>query len=122
MVDKNKDEDQECACGCKDGEECECGEQGWPVLELEDENGETVEFVKLDELDFEGRHFVIVAPLSEVQALDESEDGPYEIDLSIEIFEDDGDTLTFLEDEDLAKRLMRHLDKLSKEHDGDDED
>ncbi len=32
------------------------------VVELEDENGEKEEFAILDELDFERRHFCIMAP------------------------------------------------------------
>lgn len=80
------------------------------VVELEDENGEKEEFAILEEVDFEDRHFCILAPLSEVQAQSEGtlseEEG-----LSLEIFEvKEGDMFTPLDDEGLAQRLMTHLD------------
>lgn len=84
------------------------------VVELEDENGEKEEFAILEEVDFEGRHFAIMAPLAEVQAYsdsgstDDSED-----QLTIEIFEVKDDDFTILEDEEFAKKLMAHLDELS---------
>ena len=77
------------------------------VVELEDENGEKEEFAILEELDFENRHFCVLAPLAEVQAQDEnSEEG-----LSLEIFEVKDEMFSPLEDEDLAERLMKHLDE-----------
>jgi hypothetical protein len=92
------------------------------VVELEDENGEKEEFAILEEVDFEGRHFCVLAPLQEVQAQSEGklseEDG-----LSLEIFEVKDDMFTPLEDEELAERLMTHLDemaaKLAEEEDKD---
>lgn len=78
------------------------------VVELEDENGEKEEFAILEELDFESRHFCILAPLSEVQAQSE---GGEDVDLSIEIFEVKDEMFSPLEDEDLATRLMKHLDE-----------
>ena len=84
------------------------------VVELEDENGEKEEFAILDELDFEGRHFCIMAPLAEVQAFTEGEDGQEDANLSIEIFEVKDDDFSILEDEDMAKRLLAHLDELSE--------
>lgn len=84
------------------------------VVELEDENGEKEEFAILDELDFEGRHFCIMAPLAEVQAFTEGEETQDEPNLSIEIFEVKGDDFSVLEDEELAKRLLAHLDELSE--------
>ena len=122
MVDENKGakcEDPECVCGCNEGGECDCVEEELEIYELEDENGDVAEFVILDELDFENRHFVIMAPLSEVEAMEDAEDDEAEIDLSIEIFEADGDSLSILEDEQLAIRLMQHLDKISQELDED---
>jgi hypothetical protein len=91
------------------------------VVELEDENGEKEEFAILEELDFESRHFCILAPLSEVQAQAEGTLGEDE-GLSLEIFEvKDGDMFVPLDDEALAQRLMSHLDaqaaKLQDEQD-----
>lgn len=84
------------------------------VVELEDENGEKEEFAILEEVDFEGRHFAIMAPLAEVQAYTENESGEESEDqLTIEIFEVKGDDFTILEDEDFAQRLMTHLDEVS---------
>jgi len=83
------------------------------IVELEDENGEKEEFAILDEVDFEGRHFCILAPLAEVQAYSEGGSEDEDPPLSIEIFEVDGDDFSALEDEDLAKRLMDHLDEVS---------
>jgi hypothetical protein len=88
-------------------------EQDIEVVELEDENGEKEEFAILDELDFEGRHFCIMAPLAEVQAFTEGEEAQEEPNLSIEIFEVKDDDFSILEDEDMAKRLLAHLDALS---------
>jgi len=76
------------------------------VVELEDESGEKEEFAILEELDFENRHFCILAPLTEVQAQSEGE----EVDLSIEIFEVKDEMFSPLEDEAMATRLMKHLD------------
>ncbi len=84
------------------------------VVELEDENGEKEEFAILDELDFEGRHFCIMAPLAEVQAFTEGEETQEDANLSIEIFEVKDDDFSVLEDEDMAKRLLAHLDELSE--------
>ncbi len=82
------------------------------VVELEDENGEKEEFAILDELDFEGRHFCIMAPLAEVQAYSQDQSGK-EAELSIEVFEVKDDDFTIVEDEELAQRLLTHLDELS---------
>ena len=111
---KSKCENPEHDCG----PDCDCGEHEIEIVELEDENGEKEEFAILDELEFEDRHFVIMAPLAEVQALQENENPEEEldIDLSIEIFEiDDEDNFNVVEDEELAKRLMEYLDKISRE-------
>jgi hypothetical protein len=80
------------------------------VVELEDEDGEKEEFAILEELEFEGRNFAILAPLAELQAQEagtaDSEEG-----LSLEIFEVKDEMFTPLEDEELAERLMKHLDE-----------
>ena len=91
------------------------------VVELEDENGEKEEFAILDELDFEGRHFCIMAPLAEVQAYTEVEEAQEEPNLSIEIFEVKDDDFSVLEDEEMAKRLLAHLDELSEKLENDQE-
>lgn len=80
------------------------------VVELEDENGEKEEFAILEELEFEGRNFAILAPLAELQAQEEGTAGPDD-SLSLEIFEVKDDMFTPLEDEELANRLMAHLDE-----------
>ncbi len=85
------------------------------VVELEDENGEKEEFAILDELDFEDRHFCIMAPLAEVQAFSEQGEDAEDGQLSIEIFEVQGDNFSIVEDEDLAKRLLAHLDQMSED-------
>jgi hypothetical protein len=115
MSDEHRGKCGDPGCGCGEGEPCDCEME---IIELEDENGETEEYAVLDELDFEGRHFVIMAPLVEVQAINEAgQDGGEreDLDLSIEIFENDGEDFSVLEDEDLAARLMAHLDKLGDE-------
>jgi uncharacterized protein YrzB (UPF0473 family) len=81
------------------------------VVELEDENGEKEEFAILEEVDFEGRHFCVLAPLAEVQA--QSEGQGSEEGLSLEIFEVKDEMFSPLEDEDLAERLMQHLDEVA---------
>lgn len=100
-------------------------EQEIEVVELEDENGEKEEFAILDELDFEGRHFCIMAPLAEVQAYTDAEDtqenSQEESNLSIEIFEVKDDDFSVLEDEEMAKRLLAHLDELSEKLEHDEE-
>ena len=84
------------------------------VVELEDENGEKEEFAILEEVDFEGRHFAIMAPLAEVQAYSDSEStDDSEGQLTIEIFEVKDDDFTIIEDEEFAHKLMAHLDELS---------
>ena len=85
------------------------------VVELEDENGEKEEFAILDELDFEDRHFCIMAPLAEVQAFSEQGEDAEDGQLSIEIFEVQDDNFSIVEDEDLAKRLLAHLDQMSED-------
>jgi len=80
------------------------------VVELEDENGEKEEFAILEELEFEGRNFAILAPLAELQAQEEGTADPEE-GLSLEIFEVKDDMFTPLDDEELAERLMKHLDE-----------
>ena len=96
------------------GPECD-HEDEIEVVELEDENGEKEEFAILEEVDFEGRHFAILAPLAEVQAYSENDSDDAEANLSIEIFEITGDDFSTLEDEELAKRLLAHLDAISDE-------
>jgi hypothetical protein len=104
--------DHECSHGpedpcCEHADEIE-------VVELEDENGEKEEFAILEEVEFEGRNFAIMAPLAEVQAYSESgEDADPESSLTIEIFEVKGDDFTVLEDEEFAHRLLTHLDEIS---------
>ncbi len=90
------------------------------VVELEDENGETEEFAILDELDFENRHFCIMAPLAEVEHL-QSEESSEDAPLNIEIYEVNGDNFTPVEDEDLAKRLLDYLDQRSEDLEGEND-
>ena len=103
------------------GPDCEHDDAEIEVVELEDENGEKEEFAILDELDFENRHFCIMAPLAEVQAYTDGEEAQEEPNLSIEIFEVKDDDFSVLEDEDLAKRLLAHLDELSEKLEQDEE-
>ena len=118
MSDEKKRKNHDCDCE----PDCDCcEEQDIEVVELEDENGEKEDFAILDELDFEKRHFVIMAPLAEVQAINENEDEDAELDLSIEIFEVNGERFTPLEDEDLGKRLMEYLESISEEEDEEEE-
>jgi len=119
MTEKDKDiEQHDCNdpnCKCEEDGPCTCGSEEIEIIELEDENGGNEEFAILDEIDFEGRHFVVMAPLFEVKALKESVEESDEIDLSIEIYEVDGDYYTILEDDNLAKRLMQRLEEQSHE-------
>jgi len=110
----HKHPDHECGCGPEDPC-CEDHADEIEVVELEDENGEKEEFAILEEVDFEDRHFAIMAPLAEVQAYSEggAEDGDSEGNLTIEIFEVKGDDFTMLEDEAFAQRLLAHLDEVS---------
>jgi len=85
------------------------------VVELEDENGEKEKFAILDEVDFEDRHFCIMAPLAEVQAFSEQGEDAEDGQLSTEIFEVQGDNFSIVDDEDLAKRLLAHIDQISED-------
>jgi hypothetical protein len=106
--------DKNHSCGCGHDEHCEDHQDEIEVVELEDENGEKEEFAILEEVDFEGRHFAIMAPLAEVQAYSEAGDSAEEEgNLTIEIFEVKGDDFSILEDEAFAQRLLAHLDELS---------
>jgi hypothetical protein len=95
------------------GPDCDHDDHEIEVVELEDENGEKEEFAILDEVEFEGRNFCIMAPLAEVQAYSENGEDDPDAQLTIEIFEVNGDDFTVLEDEELAQRLMKHLDEIS---------
>ena len=110
----HKNPDHKCGCGPEDPC-CEDHADEIEVVELEDENGEKEEFAILEEVDFEDRHFAIMAPLAEVQAYSEggAEEGDSEGNLTIEIFEVKGDDFTMLEDEAFAQRLLAHLDEVS---------
>ena len=110
----HNDPNHKCGCG-PDDPCCEDRADEIEVVELEDENGEKEEFAILEEVDFEDRHFAIMAPLAEVQANSDGggEDADAEGNLTIEIFEVKGDDFTMLEDEVFAQRLLAHLDKLS---------
>jgi len=117
---KLKDENYDCEPECDCGPECDCDEDyDIEIVELEDDNGDKQDFAILDEIDFENRHFAILAPLAEVQAFNESEDENNELDLSIEIFEVEDEHFTPLEDEAMAKRLMEYLESISE---GEEED
>jgi hypothetical protein len=106
MADEKKHD-----CGCKNEGECNCEGSEYEIVELEDEKGQTEEYVIIDKVDFENRHFVIIAPLAQCKALDNSEDDT-SIDLDAELFEVVDDNFTLLEDENLAKRLQMHWDKM----------
>ena len=110
----HKHPDHQCGCGPEDPC-CEDHADEIEVVELEDENGEKEEFAILEEVDFEDRHFAIMAPLAEVQAYSDggAEDSDTEGNLTIEIFEVKGDDFTMLEDEAFAQRLLAHLDEVS---------
>jgi len=116
MTDKDKNKKQH-DCDCDEDGVCACGDDEIEIVELEDEAGGNEEFAILDEIDFEGRHFVVMAPLFEVKALKESVEESDEIDLSIEIYEVEDDYYTILEDDNLAKRLMQCLEEQSHEED-----
>ncbi len=90
------------------------------VVELEDENGEKEEFAILEEVDFEGRHFCVLAPLAEVQAHNEGKADDEE-GLSLEIFEVKDEMFEPLEDEELAERLMQHLDEVAAKLEAEEE-
>jgi len=114
MAHEHDHKDPNHVCGCGPDEQCEDHVDEIEVVELEDENGEKEEFAILEEVDFEDRHFAIMAPLAEVQAYsDAGEDPEGEGNLTIEIFEVKGDDFTILEDEVFAQRLLAHLDELS---------
>jgi hypothetical protein len=114
MAHEHDPKDPNHQCGCGHDEQCEDHVDEIEVVELEDENGEKEEFAILEEVDFEDRHFAIMAPLAEVQAYSEAGDDPEnEGNLTIEIFEVKGDDFTILEDEVFAQRLLAHLDELS---------
>lgn len=105
-------EKQNPECPLKDTPHCRHkAEFEVEVVELEDENGEKEEFAILDELTFEDRNFAILAPLAEIQAMEEgsvdSEEG-----LSLEIFEVKGELFTPVEDEVFTERLFAHLEAL----------
>ena len=108
----HKDPNHACGCGPEDPC-CEDHADEIEVVELEDENGEKEEFAILEEVDFEDRHFAIMAPLAEVQAYSDSSEEGKEDNLTIEIFEVKGDDFTMLEDEEFAQRLLAHLDEIS---------
>jgi hypothetical protein len=108
----HKDPNHVCGCGPEDPC-CEDHADEIEVVELEDENGEKEEFAILEEVDFEDRHFAIMAPLAEVQAYSDSSEEGKEDNLTIEIFEVKGDDFTMLEDEEFAQRLLAHLDEVS---------
>jgi hypothetical protein len=91
------------------------------VVELEDENGEKEEFAILEEVDFEGRHFCVLAPLAEVEAQNEGKNSESEDGLSLEIFEVVDDMFTALEDEEMAERLMKHLDEVAAKLEAEEE-
>ncbi|BDU77394.1 hypothetical protein [Mesoterricola sediminis] len=111
MAHEHDHNDPNHTCGCGHDED---HQDEIEVVELEDENGEKEEFAILEEVDFEGRHFAIMAPLAEVQAYSEAGDeAEGEANLTIEIFEVKGDDFTILEDEAFAQRLLTHLDDLS---------
>jgi len=122
MTSENEFDDQsrDNECNCDHNGACckECTDD-IEVVELEDENGDIEEFAILEEVDFEGRHFAVMAPLLEVQSYsdkDSSINNDNDIDakdLSIEIFEVDDDNFTVLEDEVFANRLLSHLDEVS---------
>lgn len=114
MAHDHDHKDKDHVCGCGHDEHCEDHADEIEVVELEDENGEKEEFAILEEVDFEDRHFAIMAPLAEVQAYTGGEDGEAEANLTIEIFEVKGDDFTILEDEAFAQRLLAHLDALSE--------
>ena len=84
------------------------------IIELQAENGELTEYVISDEVEVEGRHFAVVAPLSEVEALpDEGAEpvgGATEPVLNLLIFEVIGDDWYLLEDGDLAQHIFAALD------------
>lgn len=86
------------------------------VVELRDASGNTEEFVVLEELEFEGRNFCILAPLEQVEAAETDEEAA-EIDIEIyEVVDLDGEeAFVPLEDADLADRLMASLDAREKE-------
>lgn len=81
------------------------------VVELETADGQKEDFAILEEIDFEGRRFAIMTPLAELEAHDAGGAEPEE-GLSLEILEVHGDTFAPIEDEELAGRLMKHLDGL----------
>ncbi len=118
----HKHPDHQCGCGPEDPC-CEDHADEIEVVELEDENGEKEEFAILEEVDFEDRHFAIMAPLAEVQAYSDggAEDAENEGNLTIEIFEVKGDDFTMLEDEVFAQRLLAHLDELSAKLEAEEE-
>lgn len=91
------------------------------VVELEDEDGEKEEFAILEEVDFEGRHFCVLAPLEEVQAQSDGKMGESEDGLSLEIFEVKDDMFTALDDEEMAERLMKHLDEVAAKLEAEEE-
>jgi len=68
-----------------------------------------------------GRHSGIMAPLAELQAFTEGDESKEEPNLTIEIFEVKDDDFSILEDEEMAKRLLAHLDELSEKLEDEEE-
>jgi len=92
------------------------GSRELKTVELSDGFGTSEEFVILEEIDFEERHFVVMAPYFEIKSLKESVEESDEIDLSIEIYEvKENDDYDILDDDHLMNRLMQHLKEQSRE-------
>jgi len=91
------------------------------VVELVDDRGEKEEFGILEELTFEGRSFSILVPIDQLESQGHEVEGEEDSGMNLEIFEVKGENYVALEDDDLAERLMAHLDAQANQL-ADDED
>ena len=77
------------------------------ILELEDEDGNTLQLALLAMIELEGKQYVMTAPLEEVQGEDDEDGSDINIILLAYTPDDEGGTYEDIEDPELYERVMQ---------------
>ena len=91
---------------------------GWiDVIEMTDDDGNTVKFELLDTLTFKGEKYMMITPFTEDEEdKEENDEDPYVVTIVLVTKTEDGkDVLEFLEDK-IAKRIYKEFQKQNKEN------
>jgi uncharacterized protein YrzB (UPF0473 family) len=117
MSEENKKRQAACDCGCEDTD-CDCGnedccDENEDLVELVDDDGNTVKFNHVATIDYENNWYVFFSPVEKVEGIDTDEVVIFRLDAD----EEGKDIFSPIEDEELLQKVYDEYVKVMEEDD-----